>query len=269
MKLKELINKSWYGNISYITKQEDIDLTEQYILYNLPVLKEFKNVVIATNYGVSDWHDLQKQRKKNFELWKKYFPNCIIIDLKINRGPNFGYCDLDDAIFDYCKENNIEWLCKSANDVVFKEELLDKEVGESDFYYMNGIGYGGMVKYDFDFDKIVDEDFYPQTNFYFIDISKTDYLNDKKHVDEIYNKIQTIPDYNGRAWEYGFRSCETLLKECIERNNLFKEHLIPKEKYLYLLNIVKTNQIHDCSHKNIMIENICHFPYPEQPIIEI
>jgi hypothetical protein len=265
MKLKELINKSWYGNISYITKQEDIDLTEQYILYNLPVLIEFKNIVVATNYKEynSTLADL------NTQIWKKYFPECVTIDLTINRGHSFGYCDLDDAVFDFCKNHNIEWLCKSANDIVFKEELLNKEVGESDFYYMNGIGYGGMVKYDFNFDKIVDEDFYPQTNFYFIDVSKTDYLNDKDHVNEIYNKIQTLSDYNGRAWEYGFRSCETLLKECIERNNLSKEHLIPKDKYLYLLSIVKTNQIHDCSHKNIMIENICHFPYPEQPIIEI
>jgi hypothetical protein len=265
MILKQIINKSVYGTIGYISSQEDINLLEQYILYNLPVLKEFKQIIVATNYN----EDSYLLGLRYEETWKKYFLNVVFIHSKINRGHNFGTADLDDAIFDYCKENNIEWLCKSANDVVFNEDLLNKEIGESDFYYMNGIGYGGMLIYGFDFDKLVNEDFYPQTNFYFINVSKTDYLNDKEHVDEIYNKIQTIPDYNGRAWEYGFRSCETLLKECIERNNLSKEHLIPKDKYLYLLNIVKNNQIHDCSHKNIMIEGICHFQNSNQPIIEI
>ena len=74
MNLKQLINKSIYGTIGYISSQDDLDTLESYILYNLPVLKEFKQIVIATNYGISDWHDLQKQRKKNFELWRKYFP---------------------------------------------------------------------------------------------------------------------------------------------------------------------------------------------------
>jgi hypothetical protein len=264
MNLKTLINKSWYGTIGYISSQDDINLLEQYILFNIPVLKEFKNIIVATNYK-----NYPEFVEENTQLWKKYFPNCIIIDLEINRGPNFGYCDLDDAIFDYCKENNIEWLCKSANDVIFQESILDKEIKEADFYYLNGIGYGGMIKYDFNFDKIIDKDFYPQTNFYFINVSKTDYLNDKEHVNEIYNKVQIIPDYNGKAWEYGFRSCEALLKECIERNNLSKYSLVLKEKYSILLEIIKSQHIHDSSHKNIMIEGICHYPYPKQQVIYI
>ena len=127
-----------------------------------------------------------------------------------------------------------------------------------------------MFNYDFDFDRIVKEDFYPQTNFYFIDISKTDYLNDKKYLDETYDKIQLIPDYNGRIWEYisGW-SCEGFLKDCIKRNNLNTEHLVSEEKYRILLQTVKTNQIHDPSHKQIMIEGVCHFPYPNQNIINI
>lgn len=264
MNLKQLINKSFYGTIGYISSQDDVNLLEQYILFNLPVLKEFKNVIVATNYKT-----YPEFVKENTQLWKRYFPNCIIIDLEINRGHNFGTADLDNAIFDYCKENNIEWLCKSANDIVFEESILNKEIEEADFYYINGIGYGGMVPYNFDFNKIINEDFYPQTNFYFINIFKTDYLNDKNHATEIYNKVQTIPDYNGRAWEYGFRSCETLLKECVERNKLSKYSLISLEKYRILLQIVKDNYIHDSSHKNIMIEEICHFSYPEQQIIKI
>jgi len=263
MLLKELINKSVYGTIGYIKSQDDLDLLESYILYNLPVLEEFKQIVIATNYGSSF-------QNENTQLWKKYFPNCIILDSELNRGHNHGYTDLDNLVFDWCKENNEEWLCKGANDVIFDNSIFEKEVDEADFYYMNGVGYGGMIPFNFDFEKIIDEAFYPQTNFYFINVFKTDFLNDKAFLDETYDYIQTIPDYNGRIWEYikGW-SCEDLLKNCVERNNLSKLHLIPLEKYRILLQVVKDNVIHDCSHKNIMIEGICHFPNHDHPIIEI
>jgi hypothetical protein len=263
MNLKQLINKTVYGTIGYITSQDDLDTLESYILYNSPVLEEFKQIVVAINYGSPLQH-------KNTQLWKKYFPECVILNSKINRGHNFGTADLDNLVFDWCKENNEEWLCKSANDVIFQETILKKEIEEANFYYMNGIGYGGMVKYDFDFDRIIQEDFYPQTNFYFINVSKTDYLNNKEYLDETYQFVSNLPNYNGKIWEYvqGW-SCEDFLKNCIERNNLTKHHLIPEEKYLYLLQVIKDNNIHDCSHKNIMIEGICHFQYSHQPIIEI
>jgi len=263
MNSKQLINKSVYGTIGYISSQDDLDLLEQYILYNFPVLNEFKQIVVATNYSLS----LQNE---NIQLWKKYFPNCIVLDSETNRGHNFGTADLDNMLFNWCKENNEEWLCKSANDIILQDIILDKEVDNADFYYMNGIGYGGMVKYDFDFDRIINEDFYPQTNFYFINVSKTDYLNDKQYINETYQMVSNIPDYNGKIWEYieGW-SCETFLKQCIERNNLIKYHLLPQEKYVSLLQVIKEYNIHDCSHKNIMVEGVCHFQHSDQQIIEI
>jgi hypothetical protein len=174
MNLKQLINKSIYGTIGYISSQDDLDLLEQHIVYNLPVLKEFKQIVVTTNYSKPN-----SNRVENEKIWKKYFPDCIMMHSNVNRGHNFGTADLDNMLFDFCKENNIEWLCKSVNDVILQESILNKEIEEADFYYLNGIGYGGMVQYGFDFDKIINEDFYPQTNFYFINVSKTDYLNDK------------------------------------------------------------------------------------------
>jgi hypothetical protein len=266
MNLKQLINKSVYGTIGYISSQDDIDLLESYILYNLPVLKEFKHIVVATNYKELDLQLINR----NIDMWEKYFPNCYLIDSEVNRGHNFGTADLDNLVFNWCKENNEEWLCKGANDVIFQETILEKEIEEADFYYLNGIGYGGMVKYNFDFDRIINEEFYPQTNFYFINVFKTDYLNDKKYLDKTYDFTQTIPNYNGKIWEYvqGW-SCEDFLKNCIERNNLLKSHLIPLKKYRILLQLIKENDIHDCSHKNIMIEDICHFQYPNQQIVKI
>jgi len=266
MNLKQLINKSIYGTIGYISSQDDLDLLEQYILYNSPVLKEFKKIVVATNYKDSFNTNIIL---KNNKLWESYFPNCSYINSPTNRGHNFGTADLDNLLFDYCKLYNIEWLCKSANDIILQESILNKEIEEADFYYLNGIGYGGMTQYNFDFDKIIEQDFYPQTNFYFINVSKTDYLNDKEHINEIYNKVQNISDYNGKAWEYGFKSCESLLRECINLNNFSKYHLIPQEKYRILLQIIKDYQMHDSSHKNIMVDGICHFHNNNQQIIEI
>lgn len=266
MVIKELINKSIYGTIGYISSQEDLDVLEQYIIYNLPVLKEFKQIVVATNYKKIDIHLIHKHGW----LWRKYFHDIEILDSYENRGHNHGNADLDNIIVNYCKENNIEWICKGANDIIFQESILDKEIGEADFYYLNGIGYGGMIKYDFDYNRIINEDFYPQTNFYFINVSKIDYLNNKEYLDETYEQIQKIEDYNGKIWEYIPNwSCEEFLKQCIVRNNLTKEHLVSKEKYSILLETIKNLNIHDSSHKNIMIEGICHFPYPEQQIIEI
>tara|TARA_R110000868_G_scaffold406398_1_gene686768 strand:+ start:194 stop:988 length:795 start_codon:yes stop_codon:yes gene_type:complete len=264
MYLKEIINKSIYGGMGYISSQNDLDTLEKYILYNLPVIKEYKQVIVATNY--KNYPELTEE---NTQLWKKYFPDCIIIDSKINRGHSHGYTDLENLLFDWCKENNEEWLCKVSNDIIIQEKILDKKIDEADFYYLNGIGYGGMIQYNFDFNRIINENFYPQGNFYFINVSKCDFISDKIYLDETYEYIKSISDYNGKAWEYGFKSCEALLAECVERNNLLKYHLVPQEKYLILLKLIKDNHIHDPSHKNIMIEGICHFHYNNKQIIQI
>jgi len=263
MNLKQLINKSTYGTIGYISSQDDLDLLESYIVYNLPVLKEFKQVIIATNYS----NNLQNE---NTQLWKKYLSNCIILDSKINRGHNFGTADLDNLVFNYCKDNNIKWLCKSSNDVILTKDILDTNIEEKDFYYLNGISYEDLHLNNFDSEKIYNNHFYPQTNFYLIDVSKCDYLNNYEYLDETYQYSKTIPNYNGKIWEYinGW-SCENFLKECVKRNNLTKHYLLDMFQHNKLCEIIKLYQIGDPSHKNIMIEGICHFQYPNQNILEI
>ena len=266
MKLKELINKSYYVANGFIESAESISILEQYITHNLNVLKEFKGVVIATTYKINDFNLIAL----NTNLWAKYFPDCVLIDLEINRGHSFGTADAETELFNYCKEQKIDWICKSSNDVVFKDSILDKEIGEADFYYLESIGVGGMEEYDYDFKRIKQEYFYPQTNFYFINVSKIDYVYHTEYIDKTYEYIQTVQDYNGRVWEYieGW-ACENFLKKCIERNQLVKEHLIPEEKYDILLNIVKDNNMQDCSHKNIMIEGICHLQWPKKQMLII
>jgi hypothetical protein len=266
MKLKELINKSYYVANGFIDSIESLDTLEQYILFNLNVLKEFKGIVIVTTYKDS----YSKLVAINTNIWNKYFPDCYLIDMDVNRGHSFGIADAETELINYCKEQGIDWVCKSSNDVVFKDSILDKEIGEADFYYLEGIGMGGMEMFNYDFEKIKQEYFYPQTNFYFINVSKIDYIYDTKYINKTYEYTQMIPDYNGRVWEYieGW-SCEDFLKQCVQRNNLVKEHLISKEKYNTLLNVVKDYDIQDPSHKNIMVEGICHLQWPNKPIFNV
>jgi hypothetical protein len=267
MNLKILINKSVYGTTGYISSLDTFSKLEQYIIYNLPVFKEYKQIIIANNYSEKNRSTLIKY---NSELWKKYFPNCVIIDSEVNRGHSFGTTDLDNIVFDYCKENNIEWLCKSDNDIILQESLLDKEVEEADLYYINGISYEDLYLSNFNYEIIYNTRFFPQTFFYFINVSKCDYLNNKTYLDETYIKSKNIPNYNGKIWEYipGW-SCENFLRECTNRNNLSKYYLLDKDKHNTLCETVNMYKIGDPSHKNIIIEGICHFQYPEQQILEI
>lgn len=260
--IKQLANKSVYGAVGYIGSKQDLELLEQYIVFNLPVLKEFKQILIATNYD----SDLKKD---NFHLWKKYFPECVLIDNDKNRGPAFGTADLDNLVFNYCVDNQIEWLFKSSNDVIIKESFLDKKIPEVDFYYLIGISYEDLYLCNFNYEKILDK-FFPQTNGYFINTSKCDYLVTKEFLDETYNQVIDLPTYRGKPWEHiKDWSCELFLKSCVERNNLTKHYLLNIEKHNELCEIVNIYKVGDPSHKNIMVEGICHFQYPDQNIIEI
>jgi len=268
MILKEIINKSYYGTISYIPNEKYFGILERYITYNLKVLKEYKGIIVATNYSNLELAE------KNTILWKKYFPDCILIDLPKNRGHNFGTSDLDTSIFNYCKENNIEWLCKTSSDVLLESQVLDTYIEESDFYYLEGIGYGGLANNNFDKDKILNEYFFPQTNFYIINVSKVDYLNEYDYIEKTYKEIQDIPKqvyesvFESKPWgPFPGWACEQFLADCVLRNNLTKYHLLPQEKYLILLELIEKFKIDDCSHKNIMLEGICHFHNIEDKVI--
>lgn len=263
MILKDIISKTYFGSISFIENNSSVDHLCSYLLYNKPVIDEYKGRLFAFTYK-----DLDKSYVES--KIKSLFPDAIFLYVDVNRGHNFGTTDLDNTLFDYCKENNIPWLCRVSGDVILQSSLLDTPIESSDFYYMNGIGYGGLQSYDFDFDRVINENFFPQTNFYFINVSKTDYLYDKDFLDETYQIMLDIPNYNGRLWEYiqGWE-CERFLAACVQRNNLSKFHLLDNETYLRLLSAVKNYNIHDPSHKNLLINGVCHYQFPDQPAVTI
>jgi hypothetical protein len=266
MILSNLIDKSWYVANGYIDSFESIDVLEQYILYNYTILKKFKGIVIATTYKEQNTNLINA----NNNLWKKYFADAVLIDIKENRGHSFGIADSENALIDFCKENNLDWICKSSNDVIFNKKILDIKIEIADLYYLNGISYETLYLNSFDYEKIYYEHFYPQTNFYFIDSSKIDYLYDKEYVNETYKYRLTIPNYNNKIWEYipGW-ACEEFLINCCDRNNLKKFYILPKELHIKLCEVVNYHKIGDPSHKNIFVNGVCHFQYPNENVIEI
>jgi hypothetical protein len=262
--IKQLVNKSIYGTVGYISSQDDLNLLEQYIIYNLSILKEYKQIIVATNYK-----NYPKLSRENSQLWKSYFPGCLLFDSKINRGHSFGTADLDNLIFGYCINNNVEWLFKSSNDVIIEENFLNKEIPDVDFYYLIGISYEDLCLNNFNYEKILNK-FFPQTNGYFINTSKCDYLVTKEFLDETYKQVINISGYNNKPWEYIENwSCEIFLKQCVERNNLSKYYLLDIDKHSKLCETINLYKIGDPSHKNIMIDGLCHFQYPNENILKI
>ena len=256
MTFKEVMERSAYGTIGYIADPGDLQVLERHIVHNLPLLRRFTQVIVATNYGGASPHELATG---NREVWRRYFPDCAMLDSRHNRGHSIGTSDLDNLVFDHCKANGIGWLCKGANDVLLSAPVLDIEIQAADFYYLNAISYSAMRPHDFDLARIGTHLFYPQTSFYAIDVSKTDFLIDKEFLDRSYAIVNRIPDYNGRIWEHIPRwSCELLLRKCVLRNGLTRCHLMDDAQFSRLLSVVQERGIEDCSHKNLTINGICH-----------
>ena len=266
MKIKELINKCTYGTQGYITSQEDLNKIEELIIYNFDIIDQFKRVIVATNYD-GDWKD------KNRAMWERYFANVHFIDLEENRGYSHGYLDLENAIVDYCKANDYKWLCKVQNDTVLTENIWKYEIPETylaDFYYMNGFSYETLEKHNFNFTSLDNTWFFPQGMFYIINVEAIDYMHDKTSLDEYYDRILAIENYNGKIWEYYPEfQCELMIANVVLRNKLRLHHLLEGELYKKLFDMIKMYRVGDPSHKNIMIQGICHFHFNKNQVIEI
>ena len=261
----ELISKSHVGIAAHISSDTKLNSLEEYIFTNKEIFDKFDGIIVAANYA------FDSLRHRHHNIWANHYENVKFIDLDMNRGHTFGTLDLDGAIFDHCKENDIEWLFKVNDDMLYLPEFLeDEELPYADFYYWNGIGYGGMEKYDYDIETIAREDYYPQTTQYFINTTKLDHIHNYLTVDKAYDYCMNLPNYNGRVWEIieGF-TCEDLLKNAVLTNHLVRHHMTKPDTYIRLLKFVKANNVHDCSHKQLIIDNTVHLQWPDQKCIII
>ena len=148
--------------------------------------------------------------------------------------------------------------------VVILEEVYDLELNDdSDFYYTNGIGTQRCLEWENDIELIANQTFFPQTNFYFLDVSKIDYIYDlenvkQKHLDYEENDKQKSNGY--------FVCCEDETGKMATRNNLKMSDIIPKDKFKLLIQRVIYNTIIDPSFKNLSTCGILHYQYVNQPV---
>jgi hypothetical protein len=254
----DIVSRSVYGTTGFIAAIDDLAAVELAITNNLPLLDQFQQVIVATNYGDSQRDEL---RAANASLWRHYLPDCVLMDSDVNRGHSIGTSDLDNILFDYCKDHGITWLCKGANDVYLDAQVLTIPVVDADFYYLNAVSFSALRQHDFDLALFTGDFFFPQTTFYAINVGATDFLVDKRFLDASWKVVNRIPHYNNRIWEHipGW-SCEYLLRQCVERNDLTRCHLMTDEQWREVLQTVIDRRIEDCSFKGMAINGICHEP---------
>ena len=231
----------------------DLTDVERFIDVNLPVLRTFGSVVVATNF---DQPDLAAA---NRDLWRAHLPDCVLLDSPVNRGHSIGTADLDNMLFDHARGVGARWLCKSANDMFLSPELFDVPIEPADFYFLNAVSYSALRQHNFDRGLFGADFLYPQTTFYVIDVTAVDDLNDRGELDRAWEHVRGIADYNGRIWEYlpGF-TCERLLRDCVLRNGLRRCHLMTPDQWQEVLDLVIAHRIEDCSFKGLQINGICH-----------
>ena len=252
----DVVGRSVYGTVGYLREPQDLIALERVIVHNLPVLRLFRHVIVATNYGDVGRAELETG---NAALWCRYFPDCVLLDSPVNRGHSIGTSDLDNLLFDHCKGSGVEWLCKSSNDVLLSAPMLKIPVVDAAFYYLNAVSYNMLRAADFELDDFADGFLFPQTTFYVINVSATDYLVDRELLERSWAYVQRIPNYSGRIWEYlpGW-SCEYLLSQTVLRNELTRSHLMSNDQWRQVLRLVIRYRITDCSFKGIEINGICH-----------
>ena len=147
VRFAEVLSRCVLGSTGYLESAADLARLRQVIELNLPVLRRFPNLVVATNYGPDDAASL---RQANAELWRQHVPTAVLLDSPGNRGHSIGTADLDNLLFDWCRAHGAEWLCKTANDVVLRQSIFDIEVARAQFYYLNAVSYDALAERDFD-----------------------------------------------------------------------------------------------------------------------
>lgn len=278
MKLKDIVDQSTYCSIGCITKSEDVEILEQYLLYNKDVISKFPKIIVALTKTENVTSD---EMLSYTNVFPKVFGNdkCLII-VRENRGHTFGFTDLDKTVISESKKLGYKWSWKSTNDVLLTKEIFEFELDDSEFLFLQGHGYTGMdTYYKLNVDLAVSsfkdngyEHFFPQTNFFIIKLD-IDYLCDDVWFEDLFNKCINDPDYNKNRTqiEYKYLLCEIVLRDCVWRNKLKCKHLIGKESYKKLIETIILNRISDSSHKNILFSEcgVCHYHFINQPVLEI
>lgn len=272
MKFEEIINMSCYTSAGTVSSEKDIELAEQYILFNKEFIDSFPYIVTSNNKMSNMTNEKLLNDYNN--IWKDYFGNKVItLPSKENKGHTFGIFDVENAMFDYTLQHKdkIKWVWKFAFDVVCDIDIFNVEVEEADLYYINNIGFGFILENGLDVDQCLSkimskEYFYPQTPYYIMR-NNIDELNESKKYNEYYKRFVKRDNISSKPWEFiPGCDCETFLKECVIRNNLTTYNLLTEDEYREVLNVVIKLRQADGSLKNVMFQrlgNLCHLQWPD------
>jgi len=146
-------------------------------------------------------------------------PTVKIYEIDKNNGHDLGALILDDFAFELLKKSGR--YVKMAQDVLVLEQHLDYEVEDADFIYINGFGFS-TIKETNSIKDLMDNHFYPQTNFY---VLKTDKLSELFGMSKLYNLYDTYKSMNTSKRMYEVipnTSCEEMLSKVIKDNSLTK-----------------------------------------------
>lgn len=251
MKVSNLIKDSNIGIIGYADKTH-LEKLQFYINHNKWLYNQFQYIYVC--YTCDDI----KYFNEVYKIWRNNFNNCYINLINPNLGHTFGTMLLDNIVIGISqKHSSKKYTWKSTVDILIYPELLEIDIEEKDWYGVTTCGFGGMEQYNYNYDNIIKNDFYPFTNFYIIN-NKVDYIN---NIDLINKKYELYKNNtNLHPWEL-INSSETLLKECLERNKFTKQLLLSDNNYKKLLEFIYNYKIHDPSIKNILLKDlgICHY----------
>lgn len=278
IKLNDIVSKSIFTSIGTLLNDQSLLLFKAYISFNKHVIQKFPCVIYAFN---GDRHLVDSAKKIITEI--NY--NSIVI-ITENLGHTFGTFLLDNAIFEEAsKHSEYDYIWKFSNDVIIESSILDYNVEQSDFYYINNIGYISLDYYNeperpkYSKENLVravmDQSyFYPQTNYYIIKNGFKFYPN-KDIIYDLKQQYDSIkihkPDIH--PW-HAIYECdsENMLKKTVIQNNLSAYHLLDEQDTAKVIEYVDVTKNYDGSHKNVLysqLGNLCHFHYPQYPVYVI
>lgn len=268
-KILNLVNKSIFSSVGTLLHEDDIDKFLQYVIFNINILKKFPYIIYSFN-GVKNLVSIAE-----IEIKKLLPNNHIHFIFSENLGHTFGIFLSENLIFEHAKNLNFDYIWKFSNDVIIQPEIFDVDITQSDFYYINNIGYNAFLNETPQslFEKIKNKTyFYPQTNYYIIK-NKIIFYPVLENIYELHTQYAMRPNKDMKPWEYiPYCDCENFLKKTIEENKLSIQMLLNDNELEKIINIVKLYKIWDGSHKNIAYKrfgNLCHLQWPEQNVIEI
>tara|TARA_Y100000114_G_scaffold135774_1_gene136832 strand:+ start:778 stop:1581 length:804 start_codon:yes stop_codon:yes gene_type:complete len=266
MRLKELAKKCDAIVLpAYINDSNDLFRIAHLQRLNSNFNHLFDKTIICINYKSPE---VKEQLLKKVEaIFNDHFNNIDFIHNDINYENVRSLCEQEETLIQECKSRGYNYICKTMDHVIILEEALDIILDENkDFYFTCGVGAQRCIEKNNDVNHIYETEFFPQTNFYFLDVSKMDYIYNLEEVEQKHLEWEADNSVCPNGY---FICCEDQTAKMALRNNLNKQDIIPEDKFKELIQNVIDRRIADPSYKNLSTCGIIHLQYPEQPVYKL